>query len=220
MNSSSVIVTRVSHMLRRYRREGATLQIGGSDQWGNITAGTDLVLQLDNLPAQGRTAAYIALALALALASGGTAAQPAGTVLYLSPTQEEMATIYFALGDPDRLRSFNGGDGLLAADLAIDADPAAGHGELAAIPVEFPDSGPATSESIHQYGASNRPSSPHHADQARSFTAHRLKPTLRDPADLARKTERRVSSRRRCSSDALSAGRARGTRALTSSAPR
>lgn len=28
-----------------------------------------------------------------------------------------------------------------AADLAIDADPAAGHGELAAIPIEFPDSG-------------------------------------------------------------------------------
>ena len=45
------------------------------------------------------------------------AAQPADAVLYLSPSQEEMATIYFALGDPDRLRSFNGGDGLLAAGI-------------------------------------------------------------------------------------------------------
>jgi tyrosyl-tRNA synthetase len=29
--------------LELYRRYGVTLQIGGSDQWGNITAGTDLV---------------------------------------------------------------------------------------------------------------------------------------------------------------------------------
>jgi tyrosyl-tRNA synthetase len=29
--------------LELYRREGCTLQMGGSDQWGNITAGTDLV---------------------------------------------------------------------------------------------------------------------------------------------------------------------------------
>ena len=36
-----------------------------------IAAGTDVVLQLDNLPAQGRTAAYIALALALGLLGFG-----------------------------------------------------------------------------------------------------------------------------------------------------
>ena len=29
--------------LELYRRHGCTLQIGGSDQWGNITAGTDLI---------------------------------------------------------------------------------------------------------------------------------------------------------------------------------
>ncbi len=29
--------------LELYRREGCTIQMGGSDQWGNITAGTDLV---------------------------------------------------------------------------------------------------------------------------------------------------------------------------------
>jgi len=43
------------------------------------------------------------------------AAQPDDATLYLSPSQEEMATIYFALGDPDRLRSFNGQDGLIPA---------------------------------------------------------------------------------------------------------
>lgn len=41
------------------------------------------------------------------------AAQPTDATLYLTPTQEEMATIYFALADPKRLRSYNGGQSLL-----------------------------------------------------------------------------------------------------------
>ena len=45
------------------------------------------------------------------------AAQPPETVLYLSPSQEEMATIYFALADPDGIRSFNGDDGLIPAGI-------------------------------------------------------------------------------------------------------
>ena len=45
------------------------------------------------------------------------AARPPETIHYLSPSQEEMATIYFALGDPDRLRSFNGEAGLLPAGI-------------------------------------------------------------------------------------------------------
>lgn len=45
------------------------------------------------------------------------AARPPETTLYLSPSQEEMATIYFALGDPDRLRSFNGEAGLIVAGI-------------------------------------------------------------------------------------------------------
>ena len=43
------------------------------------------------------------------------AAQPAGAILYFTPTQEEMATIYFALADPERLRSYSGGQGLIPA---------------------------------------------------------------------------------------------------------
>jgi hypothetical protein len=45
------------------------------------------------------------------------AALPPDTVLYLTPTQEEMATIYFALAGADRLRSFNGADGLIPAGI-------------------------------------------------------------------------------------------------------
>jgi acyl-homoserine-lactone acylase len=50
--------------------------------------------------------------------------------------------------------------------------------------------GGAQSESVQPYGASSRPSSPHYADQAPLFVAHRLKPTLRASEDLAQHTER------------------------------
>ncbi len=33
--------------LQLHRREGCTLQIGGSDQWGNITAGIELIRRVD-----------------------------------------------------------------------------------------------------------------------------------------------------------------------------
>ena len=37
------------------RRLGVTVQVGGSDQWGNITAGTDLVRRMDGEQAHGLT---------------------------------------------------------------------------------------------------------------------------------------------------------------------
>ena len=39
--------------LELYRREGVTVQMGGSDQWGNITAGTDLVRRVAGGKAYG-----------------------------------------------------------------------------------------------------------------------------------------------------------------------
>ena len=38
-----------------YKRYGCTLQIGGSDQWGNITGGIDLVRRMHRVPAFGMT---------------------------------------------------------------------------------------------------------------------------------------------------------------------
>ena len=43
------------------------------------------------------------------------AAQPPDATLYLSPTQEELATIYFALENPDRLRNYSGSGGVIPA---------------------------------------------------------------------------------------------------------
>ena len=39
--------------LELFRREGCTVQAGGSDQWGNITAGTDLVRRIEGAKAHG-----------------------------------------------------------------------------------------------------------------------------------------------------------------------
>ena len=39
--------------LELFRREGCTLQMGGSDQWGNITAGTDLIRRVTGERAYG-----------------------------------------------------------------------------------------------------------------------------------------------------------------------
>lgn len=50
-----------------------------------------------------------------------------------------------------------------------------------------------SSTSIHQYGASNRPSSKHYADQAPIYLKRTLKPTWRTPAELAEHTERAYS---------------------------
>ena len=41
--------------LELLRREGVTLQLGGSDQWGNITAGIELIRRVDGAEAHALT---------------------------------------------------------------------------------------------------------------------------------------------------------------------
>jgi acyl-homoserine-lactone acylase len=62
-------------------------------------------------------------------------------------------------------------------------------GDSLVLIVDFAADG-AHSESVQPYGASSRPGSPHYADQAPLFVAHRLKPTWRAPEELAAHTER------------------------------
>jgi tyrosyl-tRNA synthetase len=57
---SGISFTEFSYMLLQaydfvelYRREGCTFQFGGSDQWGNITAGTDLIRRMEGGKAWG-----------------------------------------------------------------------------------------------------------------------------------------------------------------------
>lgn len=48
--------------LELHRRRGVTLQIGGSDQWGNITAGIELIRRADGAEAHGITLPLISTA--------------------------------------------------------------------------------------------------------------------------------------------------------------
>ncbi len=45
--------------LELYRRHGCTLQTGGTDQWGNLIAGVDLVRRVEGAPVHALTTPLI-----------------------------------------------------------------------------------------------------------------------------------------------------------------
>jgi tyrosyl-tRNA synthetase len=51
----SYMLLQAYDFLELHRREGVTLQIGGSDQWGNITAGLELIRRVEGAPAHALT---------------------------------------------------------------------------------------------------------------------------------------------------------------------
>ncbi|HSP36605.1 MAG TPA: tyrosine--tRNA ligase [Frankiaceae bacterium] len=51
----SYMVLQSFDFLELFRREGCVLQVGGSDQWGNITAGIDLIRRVEGRSAHGLT---------------------------------------------------------------------------------------------------------------------------------------------------------------------
>jgi tyrosyl-tRNA synthetase len=83
--------------LHLFRTVGCTLQMGGSDQWGNIVAGTDLIRRVENGKAHG-------LVLPLVTTSAGTkfGKTEAGTV-WLDPQRTSERDFYqFWLNTDDR----------------------------------------------------------------------------------------------------------------------
>src|SRR6476469_1568859 len=51
----SYMLLQAKDFLELYRRVGCTLQIGGSDQWGNITAGIELIRRVEGVEAHATT---------------------------------------------------------------------------------------------------------------------------------------------------------------------
>jgi tyrosyl-tRNA synthetase len=87
--------------LELYRRFNCTLQMGGSDQWGNITAGMDLIRRVEGGKAHG-------LVLPLMMTSAGTkfGKSEAGTI-WLDPaltTPYEFHQFWLNTDDRDALR--------------------------------------------------------------------------------------------------------------------
>ena len=58
----SYMLLQAFDFLRLHQTDGVTLQVGGSDQWGNITAGTELVRRAASAEAHGLTAPLITTA--------------------------------------------------------------------------------------------------------------------------------------------------------------
>ncbi|MEV7191948.1 tyrosine--tRNA ligase [Streptomyces sp. NPDC093510] len=84
--------------LELYRRYGCTLQTGGSDQWGNLTAGIDLIHRLEP------DAAVHAMGTPLMLKSDGTKfGKSEGGAVWLDPTMTTPYAFYqFWLNTDDR----------------------------------------------------------------------------------------------------------------------
>jgi len=83
--------------LELYRRNECALQIGGSDQWGNIVAGVDLIRRVE-----GKSAHALTIPL-LAKADGTKFGKSAGGSIWLDPTMTSpYAFFQFFLNSDDR----------------------------------------------------------------------------------------------------------------------
>jgi tyrosyl-tRNA synthetase len=113
--------------LELYRREGCTLQTGGSDQWGNLTAGLDLIHRVAGVSAH-------ALATPLITKADGTkfGKTESGTV-WLDPTMTSPYAFYqFWINTDDRdvinylkIFSFRSRDEIEQLAKAVEERPAA-----------------------------------------------------------------------------------------------
>jgi acyl-homoserine lactone acylase PvdQ len=112
--------------------------------------------------------------------------------------REHRGRIDVPLGEIQRLRHgdvdlpLGGGPDVLNAVYAhFDGDVLVGdQGDSLVMEVEYDATG-ARAWSVHQYGASNRPDSPHYSDQAPLFVKRELVPLFRTRADLDRFAEAR-----------------------------
>jgi tyrosyl-tRNA synthetase len=76
--------------LELYRREGVQVQVGGADQWGNITAGTDLIRRVE-----GSEAKAFGLTIPLMLKADGTKfGKTAGGAVWLDPEKTSPYSFY------------------------------------------------------------------------------------------------------------------------------
>jgi tyrosyl-tRNA synthetase len=66
--------------LELYRRHGVTLQLGGSDQWGNLTAGVDLIRRVEGV------AAHAVATPLITRPDGEKFGKSTGSTLYLDPS--------------------------------------------------------------------------------------------------------------------------------------
>lgn len=84
----SYMLLQAHDFLHLYRAKGCKLQAGGSDQWGNITAGTDLIHKAEGGQAFGMTFPLVTTA------SGEKFGKSAGNAVWLDPEMTSPYTFY------------------------------------------------------------------------------------------------------------------------------
>jgi len=75
----SYMLLQAYDFLHLFRERQCTLQVGGSDQWGNITAGVDLIRRIENTDAHGLVAPLVTMA------SGKKFGKSEAGAIYLDP---------------------------------------------------------------------------------------------------------------------------------------
>lgn len=90
-------ILQANDFLELYRRHGCALQVGGSDQWGNLTAGTDLIRRVESAHVHAMTVPLITKADGQKFGKTGT-----GT-LWLDPEMTSPYAFYqYFLNTDDR----------------------------------------------------------------------------------------------------------------------
>lgn len=93
----SYMLLQAYDFLHLFRERQCTLQVGGSDQWGNITAGVDLIRRIDNGEAHGLVAPLVTMA------SGRKFGKTEEGAIYLDPTLTSPYKFYqFWINTDDR----------------------------------------------------------------------------------------------------------------------
>jgi tyrosyl-tRNA synthetase len=113
--------------LELHRRYGCSLQLGGSDQWGNLTAGVDLIRRVE-----GATVHALATPL-ITRPDGEKFGKSTGSTLYLDPAVTAPFALYqwflntddSVVGTYLRVFSFRGRDEIEALEAAVAARPEA-----------------------------------------------------------------------------------------------
>ena len=96
----SYMVIQAYDFVELYRRRGCTMQIGGSDQWGNITAGLDLIRKMEGRGGPRPHALTVPL---VTKADGTKFGKTAGGAIWLSPELTSPYAFYqFWINTDDR----------------------------------------------------------------------------------------------------------------------
>ncbi len=118
-------VLQANDFLELYRRHGCILQTGGSDQWGNLTAGVDLIRRVEGVEVHALTTPL------LTKADGTAYGKTAGSTLWLDPAMTSPYAFYqYFLNQADgdvgplmRTFSFRSRDEIEALETAMSEHP-------------------------------------------------------------------------------------------------